>query len=80
MSGGAAAQVAAAARLLARLQFVTAFGHVSARSGAGLLLSPTWPPLARLTPEAVLGLDAAGGVRPVPFTHLTLPTIYPGSF
>jgi HCOMODA/2-hydroxy-3-carboxy-muconic semialdehyde decarboxylase len=62
----APAEVAAAAHVLARLGFVHAFGHVSARGpdGAGVLLTPTSPPLAALQPGDLLGLDADG--RPPP--------------
>jgi HCOMODA/2-hydroxy-3-carboxy-muconic semialdehyde decarboxylase len=58
----AAAEVAAAARVLAGLGFVHAFGHVSARGpdGAGVLLTPTSPPLGTLTAGDLLALDADG--------------------
>jgi HCOMODA/2-hydroxy-3-carboxy-muconic semialdehyde decarboxylase len=61
-----AAEVAAAARALARLGFVHAFGHVSARGpdGAGVLLTPTRPPLGALEAGDLLELDADG--RPLP--------------
>jgi HCOMODA/2-hydroxy-3-carboxy-muconic semialdehyde decarboxylase len=62
----APAEVAAAARVLARLGFVGAFGHVSARGpdGAGVLLTPTSPPLAALQPGDLLALDADGHPPP----------------
>jgi HCOMODA/2-hydroxy-3-carboxy-muconic semialdehyde decarboxylase len=59
-----AAEVAEVAGVLARLGFVGAFGHVSARDGgdAAILLTPTSPPLGALAPGDVLLLDAGGGV------------------
>lgn len=59
-----AAEVAQAAGVLARLGFVSAFGHVSARSGdtGEILLTPTSPPLGALAPGHVLGLDGSGSV------------------
>ncbi len=57
-----AEQVAAAARMLARMEYVHAFGHVSARDGDHVWFTPTWPPLGRLTPERVLLLDLEGNV------------------
>jgi HCOMODA/2-hydroxy-3-carboxy-muconic semialdehyde decarboxylase len=59
-----AAAVAEVAGVLARLGFVSAFGHVSARSGDSgrILLTPTSPPLGMLAPEHVLELDRSGGV------------------
>jgi ribulose-5-phosphate 4-epimerase/fuculose-1-phosphate aldolase len=58
----AAAEVAAAARVLAGLGFVHAFGHVSARGprSAGVLLTPTSPPLRALGAGDLLALDAEG--------------------
>jgi len=58
----APAEVAAAARVLARLGFVGAFGHVSARGpeGVGVLLTPTSPPLGALGAGDLLALDADG--------------------
>jgi HCOMODA/2-hydroxy-3-carboxy-muconic semialdehyde decarboxylase len=58
----AATEVAAAARVLAGLGFVHAFGHVSARGpdGEGVLLTPTSPPLGALTAGDLLELEAGG--------------------
>ena len=56
------AAVAAVARLLARDRLVEAFGHVSARSGDGCLITPTSPPLEAVCAQHVLELDAAGNV------------------
>jgi ribulose-5-phosphate 4-epimerase/fuculose-1-phosphate aldolase len=58
----AAAEVAAAARVLAGLGFVHAFGHVSARGpdAAGVLLTPTSPPLGALGADDLLALDTDG--------------------
>ena len=59
-----AAEVAEVARILARLGYVHAFGHVSARIPAGeggrVLLTPTFPPLGELAAADVLELDAEG--------------------
>ncbi|MDP9209915.1 MAG: class II aldolase/adducin family protein, partial [Actinomycetota bacterium] len=59
-----AAEVALVARVLARLGFVHAFGHVSARAPAGerVLLTPTYPPLGALAAADVLELDQDGRV------------------
>jgi HCOMODA/2-hydroxy-3-carboxy-muconic semialdehyde decarboxylase len=59
-----AAEVALVARVLARLGFVHAFGHVSARAPAGerVLLTPTSPPLGALAAADVLELDQDGRV------------------
>lgn len=55
-------QVAAAARMLARMELVHAFGHVSARQGERVWFTPTWPPLAHLSAGHVLLLDLEGNV------------------
>jgi HCOMODA/2-hydroxy-3-carboxy-muconic semialdehyde decarboxylase len=58
-----AAEVALVARALARLGFVHAFGHVSARAGGRkVLLTPTAPPLDEVAGGEVLELDRAGRV------------------
>jgi len=62
MTTTGAAEVAMAARMLARMGFVHAFGHVSGRGPRGVLLTPTSPPLGTLDPADVLELDRAGGV------------------
>src|ERR1700679_602137 len=63
-----AAEVAAAAQLMAALGLVTAFGHVSARRGDQLLITPA-APLAQVT--------AASVVR-VPLGTVELPAGAPG--
>jgi ribulose-5-phosphate 4-epimerase/fuculose-1-phosphate aldolase len=55
--------VAGIARLLARADLVEAFGHVSARSADGFLLTPTVPALMEVGAADVLELDAEGSVR-----------------
>jgi HCOMODA/2-hydroxy-3-carboxy-muconic semialdehyde decarboxylase len=57
-----AAEVALVARILARLGFVHAFGHVSARAPGGVLLTPTFPPLGELVAADLLELDEQGRV------------------
>ena len=57
-----AADVALVARALARLGFVHAFGHVSARAEGRVLLTPTAPPLGGLAAGDVLELDREGWV------------------
>ena len=61
-----AADVALVARVLARLGFVHAFGHVSARvpapRSARVLLTPTFPPLGEVEAADVLELDESGRV------------------
>ena len=60
---GLADEVAGAARVLATLGLVTAFGHVSARSGGSMLV----------TPAADLATVAAGDVREVGLDARALP-------
>jgi ribulose-5-phosphate 4-epimerase/fuculose-1-phosphate aldolase len=55
-----AAEVAEVARILARLGYVHAFGHVSARAPGRVLLTPTFPPLGELAAADVLELDGEG--------------------
>jgi len=55
-------EVAAVARMLARLGFVHAFGHVSRRVADGMLLTPTRPSLADVSAGDVLEIDASGVV------------------
>jgi HCOMODA/2-hydroxy-3-carboxy-muconic semialdehyde decarboxylase len=57
-----AADVALVARALARLGFVHAFGHVSARAGGRVLLTPTAPPLGEVAAGEVLELSPDGRV------------------
>ena len=74
------ADVATAARAFAKLGYVHAFGHVSARAGARIFITPTAPPLATQTAEDVLELDDDGNVtagaaqaRPIEaFLHLAI--------
>jgi ribulose-5-phosphate 4-epimerase/fuculose-1-phosphate aldolase len=55
------AQVAVVGRILARAGLVHAFGHVSARSPNGLVMTPVFPPLAALveTDVRVLAPDTS---------------------
>ena len=77
-------EIAEAANVLSRLGLVTAYGHVSARAGTSMLITPA-ADLARVTAAGVLevplapvgGLLAAGGALPagVPaeaWAHLAL--------
>ena len=59
MAEAGAEQVAQVARLLARLGFVHAFGHVSARIQDAILITPTTPALAVVDAPDILqvGLD-----------------------
>ena len=54
--------IAEVARIISRAGLVEAFGHVSARSGDGILITPTRP-LGGTTESDVLEIDAEG--RPV---------------
>jgi HCOMODA/2-hydroxy-3-carboxy-muconic semialdehyde decarboxylase len=71
-------EIVCAARAFARLGYVHAFGHVSARMDAGLLITPTRPPLARQCAADILQADVNGHViegavdaRPIEiFLHL----------
>jgi HCOMODA/2-hydroxy-3-carboxy-muconic semialdehyde decarboxylase len=63
-----AAEVAEAGRVMAALGLVTAFGHVSARAGAEMLV----------TPAARLGGVCAAGVVTVPLDSTVLPPGAPG--
>lgn len=54
------ARVATVARILARAGLVHAFGHVSARTDDGLLLTPIAPPLWGIAAEDVRALDPDG--------------------
>lgn len=71
--------IVAAARALASLGYVHAFGHVSGRTSASsILITPTRPSLAVQTPEDILEVGFAGNViagnasaRPIEvFLHL----------
>jgi HCOMODA/2-hydroxy-3-carboxy-muconic semialdehyde decarboxylase len=55
-------EVACAARAFANLGFVHAFGHVSARCGSTLLITPTRPPLATQRAADILQADFDGRV------------------
>jgi HCOMODA/2-hydroxy-3-carboxy-muconic semialdehyde decarboxylase len=52
-----------AAQVLSRLQLVTAFGHVSVRSGASLLITPA-ADLGSVTPESVVELSVEASSLP----------------
>jgi HCOMODA/2-hydroxy-3-carboxy-muconic semialdehyde decarboxylase len=70
------AELAEAARVLSQLGLVTAFGHVSARSGSSMLITPA-ADLASVTPASVVpvSLDAAVLPRGAPaeaWAHLAL--------
>jgi HCOMODA/2-hydroxy-3-carboxy-muconic semialdehyde decarboxylase len=56
-------QVALAARTLARHGLVTAFGHVSARVGDLVVITPPIAP-GDVTADALVTLDAAAGELP----------------
>lgn len=58
---GLRAELARAARMLARAGLIEAFGHISARTADGFHLSPTTP-LLELAEADVLDLDGAGEV------------------
>jgi ribulose-5-phosphate 4-epimerase/fuculose-1-phosphate aldolase len=55
-------ETACAARAFASLGFVHAFGHVSARCGSTLLITPTRPPLAMQRDADILEADFDGKV------------------
>jgi HCOMODA/2-hydroxy-3-carboxy-muconic semialdehyde decarboxylase len=56
-------EVAGAANVLARLGLVTAFGHVSARAGASMLITPA-ADLAGVTASGVIEVPLAAGALP----------------
>jgi len=56
-------EVAGAANVLARLGLVTAYGHVSARAGESMLITPA-ADLARVTASGVLEVPLAAGSQP----------------
>jgi ribulose-5-phosphate 4-epimerase/fuculose-1-phosphate aldolase len=56
-------EVAEAANVLARLGLVTAFGHVSARSGESMLITPA-ADLAGVTASGVIEVPLAAGAMP----------------
>ncbi len=56
-------EVAEAANVLARLGLVTAFGHVSARAGESMLITPA-ADLAVVTGSGVIEVPLAAGARP----------------
>jgi ribulose-5-phosphate 4-epimerase/fuculose-1-phosphate aldolase len=57
--------VAEAARVLARLGLVTAFGHVSARAGGAMLITPA-ADLARVTADRVVEVSLGTREGPLP--------------
>lgn len=67
----ATVQVARAARALARTGLVHAFGHVSIRVGAYVVITPTAPPLSEVAPEDVLSVPVgrAGEHERLPLEH-----------
>jgi ribulose-5-phosphate 4-epimerase/fuculose-1-phosphate aldolase len=78
-SGELRAEVAEAAHVLARLGLVTAYGHVSARAGASMLITPA-ADLALVTESSVLEVplaacapgDLPAGVPAEAWAHLAL--------
>jgi len=56
-------EVAEAANVLARLGLVTAYGHVSARAGEAMLITPA-ADLACVTGSGVIEMPLAAGARP----------------
>jgi HCOMODA/2-hydroxy-3-carboxy-muconic semialdehyde decarboxylase len=60
---GLRAEVAEAANVLARLGLVTAFGHVSARAGESMLITPA-ADLACVNPAGVIQVPLAASARP----------------
>ncbi|HET9966694.1 MAG TPA: class II aldolase/adducin family protein [Streptosporangiaceae bacterium] len=58
-------EVAEAARVLARLGLVTAFGHVSARAGGAMLITPA-ADLARVTADLVVEVPLGTREGPLP--------------
>ena len=56
-------EVAEAANVLARLGLVTAYGHVSARAGESMLITPA-ADLARVTASGVIEVPLAAGSQP----------------
>jgi HCOMODA/2-hydroxy-3-carboxy-muconic semialdehyde decarboxylase len=61
--GGLRAELAEAARVLSRLGLVTAFGHVSARSGPSMLITPA-SDLASVTPASIVAVSLDTSVLP----------------
>jgi HCOMODA/2-hydroxy-3-carboxy-muconic semialdehyde decarboxylase len=59
---GLRVEVAEAANVLARLGLVTAYGHVSARTGASMLITPA-ADLALVTGSSVLEVPLAARAR-----------------
>jgi HCOMODA/2-hydroxy-3-carboxy-muconic semialdehyde decarboxylase len=58
-------EVAQAARVLARLELVTAFGHVSARAGDAMLITPA-ADLADVTADRVVEVPLGSRAGPLP--------------
>ena len=56
-------EIAEAARVLARLGLVTAYGHVSARAGASMLITPA-ADLAGVTAARVIEVPLAAAAHP----------------
>ena len=57
------ARTAAVARILARVGLVHAFGHVSARSPDGFVITPTFPPLAAVAEGDLLAVAPGGSLQ-----------------
>lgn len=73
--------IVAAARAFAKLGYVHAFGHVSIRTEAGMLITPTRPPFVEQSPADLLtvGLDGtviAGDARRRPIEAFLHAAIY----
>ena len=56
-------EIAEAARVLARLGLVTAYGHVSARAGQSMLITPA-ADMAGVTASSVIEVPLAAGAQP----------------
>jgi HCOMODA/2-hydroxy-3-carboxy-muconic semialdehyde decarboxylase len=61
--GALRGEVAEAANVLARLRLVTAYGHISARAGESMLITPA-ADLAGVTAASVIEVPLATGARP----------------
>lgn len=77
------AEVAEAARVLSQLGLVTAFGHVSARSGSAMLITPA-ADLAGVTPASLVAVSLDTSVLPAgapaeAWAHLALYRARPDS-
>ena len=63
LDGALRGEVAEAANVLARLGLVTAYGHISARAGESMLITPA-ADLAGVTAASVIEVPLATGARP----------------